>query len=84
MQVLFDEGLVDGVKDGLGVADDFVVPESEDAVASTVQAFGSCGVCLFSLVVLSAVDFDDQLGFSANEVDDHAVDDSLTEKRVSV
>lgn len=60
--------LADGLKDALGVFQDVVVSEAEDAVAEVFDRCGSVPVDI--LIVLAAVEFDHEMRVAAGEVGD--------------
>ena len=65
---------LDGADDGVEVGEDLGVGEAEDAIALGFEAVGAELVLADGLVVGEAVDFDDQTGGEADEIDDVAVE----------
>jgi hypothetical protein len=60
-----------------GVGEDVVVPESQHALALTLEPFGSLGVRLV-VGVLTAIGLDNQMMLGADEVDDISADGVLS------
>ncbi len=56
------------MEDGVGVGEDFGVPEAEDAIAARLKVFCATAVVGCLLLVLAAVEFDDQFCCQALEV----------------
>jgi hypothetical protein len=66
------ERVEDGFGDVVQVGQDVVIPEAQDSKAELLQEGRSLGIESFTVVigVRIAVDFDDESGLKANEVDD--------------
>ena len=78
---LFDLGL-EVLEDGFEVVEDLFVSESDDFQTSSFEVQGSDGVVLdgFGRVVNCAIQFDDELGAGAVEINDVAIKCFLTQK----
>ena len=63
------ERVGDGLQYGRAISEDVVVPETENAPASSAQIAVSL-VMIARLRMLAAIDLDDQPRFNADEVDD--------------
>jgi len=64
----------DGREHALGICKHFVVPESQYVIPESGQVCGPCRVRCASGVVLASVDFDDERGKWAAEVNDERAD----------
>ena len=73
----------DEIHDPVGVLKDFVVPEPNDAVAFAIEPSGASCVALNLSCVLTAIDFDDELAFKADEIDDEPPDGCLAAEEAS-
>jgi hypothetical protein len=73
----FERLLVDCVQylfeHAIEILEHFVVPKPEDEVTTRFQILGSTRILLSLLVVLAAVEFDDELRVWATEIDDKSV-----------
>lgn len=47
----------------LGIFQDFIIPEAQDAIAFALQKPGPVGFLLRQRLVLATIEFDDQAGF---------------------
>jgi len=63
----------------VGIPHHFIVPIPEHGVAHRFQSLCSLGVGLCPHGMLPAIEFDDQLRISAEEIDDEAVKGKLSE-----
>jgi len=73
------KSLVDRCKHLVRVHQHVVVPEPQHSIAIFMQALRAFNVTL-GVEVLTAIDFDDQLGFEAREIHDVRTDRKLTPK----
>jgi hypothetical protein len=62
------------IKNAFDVAQNVVVPESNDVISRFLQSSGSDGVFRTALCVLSAVDLNDQFQIERDEIDNAAGD----------
>jgi hypothetical protein len=63
-------GVKDGVTDAGAVGEDGGIPEAQDAQAFVFEVGGAAGVVGDLIGVLPAVEFDDEAGFEAEEVEE--------------
>ena len=62
---------------------DVAVPEPNDAVALALEPSGTSCVALNLSCALTAIDFDDELAFKADEIDDETSDGRLAAEEAS-
>ncbi len=65
------------IEDSVGIAKHIVVPEAHDAKSLRFHERRAARVFRGIVIVLSAIDFDDELNFEANEVGDVRADWNL-------
>jgi hypothetical protein len=70
-----------GLKHAIDVLQHFIVPESNDAIAFRLEECCPRGVAF--LGVLTSIDFNDQAGINASEVDNEWPDRNLTAEFVT-
>jgi hypothetical protein len=71
--------VVDGGQDAVAVFHDFDIPEAQDVIAARLEKAGAVVVMAdgFIRAVLAAVEFDNQFGGRAEEIDDVGTDGVL-------
>jgi hypothetical protein len=74
---LFDRAQ-DRFQNSLRVPNHVVVPEPQNEITHRFQRRGSLVISLSVLVMLSTIDFDDELPVSTEEIDDILADRSLS------
>ena len=74
----------DRFKDAIKVFEYVAVPEANDPIAACLQPFGPLAIFDDLLGVLSAIDFNDELGLGAEEVDHEGADGLLASEAEAV
>src|SRR5262245_60769991 len=68
----------DRLEYAIRILDHLIVPEAQNKITHRFQGGGSGVVSFSTLVVLPAIDLDDELAFGAQEIDDVVVDGDLS------
>ena len=76
--------VADAKQNAVGVGEHVVVPEANDAVAFRFEPARARRIGFFLIHMLSAVDFEDEIGFRTEEIDDIAADGLLAAKAEAV
>jgi hypothetical protein len=82
----FSESVMKACEDAIGIGQDLVIPEAQDAIAQLSQGARALFVFVFVFLqrVLAAIDLNNKALLQAGEVDDIGADRDLLAKMMSV
>jgi len=74
----------DGFDDAAGIPKDVVVPEPNDSKTLDLEPSGALRIASALSRMLTTIDFNDELAFKADEIDDEPSDGRLTPEEASI